>query len=49
MEMHYNSNNSINATVVLRPDRDINDPMRYASYINIEQPEAIKYHPNFIK
>ena len=49
MEMHYNSNNSINATVVLRPDRDINDPMRYASYINIEQPEAIKYHPNYIK
>jgi len=47
-EMRNNSAKNINTPVVLRPDRDVNDPMRFASYIDIAQPEAIKSHPNFI-
>lgn len=47
--MKSNSINSVKQDVILRPQRDENDPMRYASYIDIVQPEAIKTHQNYIK
>jgi hypothetical protein len=43
----YNSINNIQNEIVLRPSR--NDITRFASYINIEHPNAIKDHYNFIK
>ena len=43
----HNTINQIAQDVVLRPER--NDDMRYASYIQIQHPDAIKTHPNYIK
>ena len=48
-EIKSNTINKIDKDVILRPSREEVDPMKYASYINIEQPNAIKQHPNFIK
>jgi hypothetical protein len=45
--INYNSIHDIHEDVLMRPSRD--NITRMASYINIEQPEAIKSHPNFIK
>ena len=42
----HNSMHNIHDTVVLRPSR--NNITRFATYINIEQPNAIKTHPNYI-
>ena len=41
-----NTINNIKEDVVLRPER--HDYMRWASYIEIQHPEAIKIHPNYI-
>jgi len=43
----HNTINQIAQDVVLRPER--NDHMRFASYIQIQHPEAIKTHPNYIQ
>ena len=42
----HNSMHNIHDTVVLRPSR--NNITRFATYINIEQPNAIKTHPDYI-
>ena len=41
-------NNSNKEDIVLRPSSPINSNNRYAAYINIDHPESIKKHPNFI-
>ena len=46
-EIYSNTVNKIEQDVVLRPERF--DHMRWASYINIEHPNAIKTHPNYIQ
>ena len=45
-KIKHNSMYNIQEDVLLRPSRD--NITRMASYINIDQPEAIKTHPNFI-
>lgn len=47
-EMRYNTKMGIKQDVVLRPNRGSSDPARFASYIEIEHPNAIKLHPNYI-
>jgi hypothetical protein len=48
-EIKFNTINKINKDVIMRPSKQENDPMKYASYIDIQQPKAIQNHPNFIK
>lgn len=43
----YNSENNIQDEVILRPSR--NDITRFASYIDISHPIAIKTHANYVK
>jgi hypothetical protein len=45
--IQFNSKNNIREEVILRPSR--NNITRFASYINIEHPNAIKEHLNYIK
>jgi hypothetical protein len=45
-KIRYNSIQNINEDVLLRPSRD--NITRMASHIDIEQPDSIKLHPNFI-
>jgi hypothetical protein len=47
MEMEYNTSNGITDDVVVRPSKT--NEHRYADYIDIEHPSAIKKHPNYIK
>lgn len=48
-EIKHNTINKIDKDVIMRPNKQDSDPMKYASYINIQQPKAIQYHPNFIQ
>jgi len=41
--------NNTKSDIVIRPSSPTNTNNRYASYIEIEHPEAIRNHPNFIK
>jgi len=46
LKIKYNSIHGIHEDVLLRPSRD--NITRMASYIDIDQPESIKTHPNYI-
>lgn len=45
-QIRHNSERNIQQEVLLRPTR--NDITQHASYINIQQPKAIKSHPNYV-
>lgn len=47
-EIKHNTINNINKDVIMRPNKQDSDPMKYASYVSVIQPNAIKQHPNFV-
>lgn len=48
-EALYKASENKEARIVIRPDRDIHDPLRYITKIDIEHPMEIIKHQNYIK